>query len=193
MEHHHGMLSASSEGTGKGSTFKIELPLVTISGPSLQVNCERSLQVSMDRSSRQISRHLSTPVDLESPARWSHVLVVDDTTTNRKILMRALRSDGHEHVDEAKDGKECVNMVMEKGLGYYSLILMDYEMPVMNGPAATELLRQKGFVNPIFGVTGNVLEVDVIFFKSKGANAVMPKPVMLKQIYIAYNNIYSPV
>ena len=58
-------------------------------------------------------------------------------------------------------------------------VLIDYEMPVLNGPDATEKLRAMGFQAAIFGVTGNVMKEDVEFFLSKGADRVVSKPISM--------------
>jgi CheY-like chemotaxis protein len=57
---------------------------------------------------------------------------------------------------------------------------MDFEMPVMNGPSATARLRELGCACLIVGVTGNVLSQDVEYFKEMGADAVLPKPLILE-------------
>ena len=56
-------------------------------------------------------------------------------------------------------------------------ILMDYQMPILIGPDATKRLRGMGCNAFVVGVTGNVLADDVAYFKSMGADAVLPKPV----------------
>lgn len=53
-------------------------------------------------------------------------------------------------------------------------------MPVMNGPAATQNLRQEGCKVVVIGATGNVLSEDVSFFKSSGADDVFAKPLKVK-------------
>ncbi|KAJ1413948.1 CheY-like superfamily, partial [Ochromonadaceae sp. CCMP2298] len=57
------------------------------------------------------------------------------------------------------------------------VILMDFEMPVLNGPSSTRLLREKGCTVHIIGITGNVMKADIDFFKSCGADAVFAKPL----------------
>ena len=57
---------------------------------------------------------------------------------------------------------------------------MDFEMPVMNGPTATARLREMGCRCLIVGVTCNVLPADVAYFKEHGADAVLPKPLVLE-------------
>ena len=84
--------------------------------------------------------------------------------------------------DEAEDGLSAVDKVKAKMVSVlssekqYDAILMDFVMPVMDGPTATQIIRSLGYTGPIFGVTGNALESDVDHFLSKGANAVLAKP-----------------
>jgi CheY-like chemotaxis protein len=59
---------------------------------------------------------------------------------------------------------------------------MDYEMPRMNGPTATSVLRDMGCKVPVIGITGNVLAEDKEYFKSHGAIEVLAKPVSLSQL-----------
>ncbi|KAJ1441023.1 hypothetical protein B484DRAFT_322755 [Ochromonadaceae sp. CCMP2298] len=61
-------------------------------------------------------------------------------------------------------------------------ILMDYEMPVLNGPSATRLLRQQGCMVFIIGVTGNVMRTDIDYFKSCGVDAVFTKPLSKESV-----------
>jgi signal transduction histidine kinase len=90
-----------------------------------------------------------------------HVLVVDDSRLNRKMLLKCLRADGH-ICFEAEDGLEAVAMVKER-IGHatggngkpFDAVLMDFVMPNMDGPTATKEIRTLGYTSPIFGVTGN--------------------------------------
>jgi signal transduction histidine kinase/CheY-like chemotaxis protein len=109
------------------------------------------------------------------------VLVVDDSRLNRKLLCRLFRQSGY-ICDEAEDGLSAVEKVKEKMTSIlssekeYDAILMDFVMPVMDGPTATQIIRGLGYTGPIFGLTSNALESDVEHFLSKGANAVLAKP-----------------
>ena len=86
------------------------------------------------------------------------ILVVDDACMNRKLLCRLLKLHGHT-CTEAQDGQEAVDVIKnaKKGGKRYDTILMDYEMPIMNGPAATRAIRALGCDSFIIGITGNVL------------------------------------
>jgi CheY-like chemotaxis protein len=111
------------------------------------------------------------------------VLVVDDAKMNLKLLMRLVSKKGHK-VDGAEDGAIAVDKAskaMDEGADY-DVILMDYQMPNMDGPTATRILRSKGCNAFICGVTGNVMAEDIKHFKKCGANAVLHKPAKIKAL-----------
>ena len=112
-----------------------------------------------------------------------HVLVVDDSATNRRLLLRWLRNRGH-ICEEAVDGVEAVEMVTNRMSDGKPIdcILMDYEMPRMNGPNATGAIRKMGCDSFVVGISGNVLPEDVALFRNHGANAVLPKPVQFPDL-----------
>merc|ERR1712139_355620 len=103
------------------------------------------------------------------------VLVVEDTISCAKIMAKFLNKNNVDAVC-AYDGEEAVDKIKED-VSKYALILMDNQMPIMNGMEATEKIRKLGYENPIIGVTGNVMDDDVEKFKKKGVNEVLGKPV----------------
>ena len=112
------------------------------------------------------------------------LLIVDDSSLSRKMLCKSLRFAGHE-CDEAEDGLIALNKVKEKlgcsGVGssstmMYDAVLMDTNMPNLDGPSAAKAMRDCGVTIPIFGVTGNGEEKDIEHYKSQGATAVFVKP-----------------
>jgi signal transduction histidine kinase/ActR/RegA family two-component response regulator len=184
VEQHRGTLEATSEGLNKGSKFTLKLPLYHVPGMVSQED-EQSL-ASKDA------------IKSDEPFlcdKGLHLLVVDDALSNRKLLCRLLERQGHK-CDMAENGQVALEMVREKMLSNeepYDSILMDYEMPVMNGPTASSLIRQLGCDAFIVGITGNVLSDDVQYFKSKGANAILPKPVRLsdlENLFVEYQIMY---
>merc|ERR1712127_291164 len=64
----------------------------------------------------------------------------------------------------------------------YDCILVDYEMPVMNGPEACMAVREMGYTGFVVGVTGNLLPEDVGYFMDCGADSVLPKPFKYKDL-----------
>ena len=170
IEQHGGTVRADSQGQGLGSTFTVELPLYSFPVERL---------VTGEASERDTS---SLPDDAQSADLRTmprSILVVDDALMNRKILIRLLERQGHT-CHPATNGLEAVEMY--KTDPTFDTILMDYEMPVMDGPTATQQLRDLGCQAHIIGVTGNVLADDVAYFKSHGADHVLPKPVDLSRL-----------
>jgi len=128
------------------------------------------------------SKHTSAGVPvtvMDEEGGLPRVLIVDDAVSNRKMLSRLLRS-RCKSVEEAADGQEALNKVLESLAsplaGKYDIIMMDFVMPIMDGPTATREMRKAGFTGYIFGLTGNVLVSDIEFFKAHGANYVLTKP-----------------
>ena len=109
------------------------------------------------------------------------VLVVDDSGPSRKVLCRLLRNAGYTCYETA-DGEDFVmkmTQFMQQGQAI-DMVFMDFEMPKMNGPDATQALRDMGVTIPIIGVTGNVLPADKEYFLNHGANAVLHKPLSIE-------------
>jgi CheY-like chemotaxis protein len=127
-----------------------------------------------------------------STTRW-RVLVVDDAAPNRKMLGRLLEREQH-HVVEVENGAVAVDAVQkslstqsqasEAITSSFDLILMDYYMPVMNGPEAVKKIRQLGFTGVIVGVTG-VMDDDINTFVDAGADLVLLKPISLDALWKA--------
>jgi CheY-like chemotaxis protein len=173
VEQHDGTVVASSEGLGCGTTFTMILPLFQVPDDKPKPNLARS-ELSDDTGRRTSRRNHST---------YLRILVVDDSGTNRKLLKRLLHNHGHT-VSDAENGQEAVE-VMDQARNNgqpFDCILLDYEMPVMNGPDACREMRALGCDSFIVGVTGNVMAEDVALFKECGANGVLPKPFKLTEL-----------
>jgi CheY-like chemotaxis protein len=84
----------------------------------------------------------------------------------------------------AEDGVVALAMVKQAiaDENPYDTILLDYEMPVMNGPTAAKEIRAMGCDVFIVGVTGNMLAEDIKYFRSCGADAVMGKPIKIASL-----------
>eukprot|EP01036_Dinobryon_divergens_P062144 gene62144-biopygen47610 len=83
---------------------------------------------------------------------------LDDAAMNRKMLCRLLEGRCDDTV-EAEDGViavEKMRAAMETG-SPFMMVLMDYQMPNMDGPTAAKMMREMGYEGPIIGVTGNTL------------------------------------
>jgi len=180
VKQHEGTLEATSSGLGLGTTFSLRLPLycsVSISGPSVTPSSDMVTHKTFFSS-------LATSAVEANEKRPMRLLIVDDVLSNRKLLSRLLSHHGHQ-CDLAGDGEEAIRMIteaLEAAVPYHS-ILLDYEMPVMNGPDAAKEMRRRKF-EPCFiiGVTGNMLPDDVNYFRECGANAVLAKPFQYAKV-----------
>jgi CheY-like chemotaxis protein len=192
VEQHGGRLRVESGGLGKGVTFTAELPLfrsvsqgdvtgsrTRLNGLGVSFSTAQSDPDSTSYAHRANSAH--SMIVAAAPPSSRRLLVVDDSALNRKMITRLLSAKDHT-CEQAGDGEAAVQKYLEmvEHGEPPDAILMDFEMPVMNGPTATARLRKLGCACLIVGVTGNVLSQDVAFFKEKGANAVLPKPIVLE-------------
>ena len=195
-EQHSGRLSVASEGLSKGAVMLLELPLYRKQVPcaSLMAMLGRpSASQSDDSAATALMQvHRQCSVDSAAPTIATErtrgisyarrVLVVDDALSNRKMLMRLLKARGF-LCEQAEDGQQALDMyraLRDRG-EHVDTVVMDYEMPVMDGPTATRTLRQQlGCTCLIVGVTGNLLPDDVDHFKRQGADAVLGKPLNVK-------------
>lgn len=136
---------------------------------------------------RVVSRYLSgeeAPKQQgEEPApdfSGHRILVVEDNELNREIAQEVLQGMGTE-VETACDGAEGLRMFKESEAGYYDAVLMDIQMPVMNGYQATKairgLLRPDAATVPIIAMTADAFAEDVTASKAAGMTAHLAKPL----------------
>lgn len=112
--------------------------------------------------------------------RDRRVLVVEDNDDNREIVTEILKEEGM-LVDEAHDGIEAVDKIKRSDPGDYDLILMDIEMPNLNGYEATKIIRnlnRKALTTiPIVAMTANAFEDNKKKEVACGINAHLTKPI----------------
>jgi hypothetical protein len=171
---HFGKISVSSNGEGQGSTFTVEVPLHVVESDDVTPNQELDNMLEIERSQ---SQDAVVAIDETSPL---YILVVDDAASNRKMLIRLLEKKGHECVD-AEDGAEGVMKFRTSAAEgrVFEVILMDYQMPEMDGPAAIKVIRSEGFRGFIIGLTGNIACSDKEIMMEAGADFVLEKPFNL--------------
>ena len=103
----------------------------------------------------------------------SRVLVVDDGPENRELVSLVLAEHGL-WVEEAENGKVAVDKVQETA---FDLILMDMQMPVMDGYEATRTLRARGVITPIVALTANAMKGYEAQVLEAGCTAYLTKPI----------------
>jgi len=119
-------------------------------------------------------------------------LIVDDVAVCRKMLCRVM-SVRFESVEEATDGLDALHKVKASihQDTPFDVILMDFQMPIMDGPTATREIRGCGFHGILIGVTGNVLPEDLQIFLDSGINYVFTKPLDLEHFDRIFNMIFQ--
>ena len=117
--------------------------------------------------------------------KGKRILVVEDNDLNREIAIEILRAEGC-IVDEAENGYVAVEKIANSKVGYYELVLMDIQMPVMDGYEAVTKIRElenKGLANiPIIAMTANAFEEDRKKAIEVGMNAHIPKPIDIDKL-----------
>lgn len=152
-----GTIEVTSE-LGKGSEFTVTIPL---SIPSLtEVEEEQDIFI--------------------YDFKGRHVLVVDDNELNREILVEALREEGF-FVEEAIDGSFAIEKLRDSPPGTYDLVILDLQMPVMDGYETTKIIRNfkdpKVAQIPIVALTADALPEEKTNAFNCGVNAYLVKPV----------------
>ena len=113
------------------------------------------------------------------------LLLVEDNEINREIA-RTLVEEMGIAVEEAVNGREAVNTISGSPEGYYSMILMDIQMPIMDGYEATRAIRSLGREDvksvPIVAMTANAFEEDVRSALRAGMDAHFSKPVDFEKL-----------
>lgn len=115
----------------------------------------------------------SGPVRPQQPDRPMQILLVDDAPINQTLVIGLLQPYGHE-VTVASDGQEALDLVAQRP---FDVILMDLEMPRMNGLEATRVLRSRGCKTPVVALTGHEREEWTRRCVDAGMDKFLSKPV----------------
>ena len=121
----------------------------------------------------------------KSKLSGKHILLAEDNDLNAEIAMELLGEEGL-LLDRAANGVTCVQMLKKADPGYYSLILMDIQMPVMDGYDATRKIRKledpKRASIPIIAMTANAFAEDRQRALDAGMNAHIAKPIDMNKL-----------
>lgn len=121
-------------------------------------------------------------------------LLVEDNELNMEIAREILGEEGV-IVEEAEDGSIAVERLLEKGPGYYDLVLMDIQMPIMDGYEAARRIRafeDPVLANiPIIAMTANAFEEDRKKVLEAGMNAHIAKPIDVKRLLDTLEEVFA--
>ena len=148
---------------GEGTEVHVMLPL------KLKRNCEAG--------------HRPGPVDKDTPNRVLHILLAEDEASNAVGIKVLLQMCGHE-VSVVQNGKEAIEQLEQNN---FDLILMDIQMPLMNGIEATQAIRSSEKLGvkkniPIIAMTAYAMSGDREKFLASGADGYLGKPFKLQNL-----------
>ena len=172
----------AAEGTGLGLT--IAKSLTEIMGGTIEVISElgkgTEFTVTIPLSIPQLTEIEEEQDIVIYDFKGRRVLVVDDDELNREILVEAMREEGFV-VDEAIDGSFAIEKLRDSQPGTYELVILDLEMPVMDGYETTKIIRNfqepKVAGLPIVALTADALPEEKNKAFDCGVNAYLVKPV----------------
>ena len=166
-----GSISAKSE-KGKGSTFIVDLPLKLVNHEPAPV--------------------AETPDETELPdGGGARILLVEDIEINRMLAETILEDSGFA-VESVPDGCDAVEAFASHPEGYYDLVLMDIQMPVMNGYEATRAIRamerEDAKTIPIIALSANARDEDKRMSMQSGMNHHIAKPFDVANLISTVND-----
>jgi CheY-like chemotaxis protein len=164
---------------GEGSTF------------TFTIRCKA--QTAMDLQAQSADDEI-VPEDYNFSGK--RCLLVDDIEINREIVIELLSGTGLA-METAENGKEALDKFIASEIGYYDTILMDMQMPVMDGCTATEEIRMLDRDDareiPIIAMTANVMQDDIRHTRESGMNAHLSKPIELETLLNVLSDHLQPV
>ena len=175
-----GSLTVDGE-PGVGSTFTVSIPVAEMTLQDL-VDPQEIAALAKERADSAMSGGL-----IRLPSNQS-ILVVDDGEGNRRLIEVVLKRAGAKVVC-ASNGLEAIEAIAEQD---FAIILMDMQMPVVDGYTATKRLRAAGLKTPIVALTGNAMKGDRERCLAAGCDDFVTKPVNIDQLleviasYIGY-------
>ena len=165
-----GAITVRSE-VGTGSVFTVTMD----TGPSNTV-ANRELPSCTVR-----DHYNPSPIPVDRDLSAAHILLAEDGPINRKLIGLILENAGA-HVTCAENGQAAVDLTQKDS---YDVILMDMQMPVMDGYAATSRLRALGVSAPIIALTAHAMSGDEEKCRAAGCSAFLTKPIDSDALVIA--------
>ncbi len=185
----------SAEGEGSTFVFRVRLPLAVPSSVSIN-------KVGKDHAQ---SSHTSQPSPDSSPSKRLQILLAEDSTINQMVILETLGSQPKTadwQITIANNGEEAVEAVRTTT---FDLVLMDVQMPQMDGLAATTIIRNREKNEqselslpksadsarakhlPIIGLTAHASQADAAMCREAGMDDVVTKPINFDKFYAAIN------
>jgi len=163
---------------GSGLGLYISLNLAQLMGGKVTVSSEKlkgsefTLSIPYQQSDLLVQQPKTEQKDIKEHFNGS-ILVAEDTLPIQIIVRRILENMGIE-VTIAENGEEAVNLLEKQS---FDLILMDMQMPVMDGIEATKIIKQREIQTPVYALTANVFDKVREKFELAGCSGFLSKPI----------------
>ena len=152
---------------GKGSSFIFEIDLVELSD-----NLPNPPSVLIIQEESPLEKDINALVG-------KRILVAEDNFINQEIILGLLENSQIE-IDIAEDGEEAIELHKKN---HYDLILMDIQMPILDGYSATEEIRKRDKEIPVIAITASAMKEDIAMSLKVGMNDHLNKPIEVKRLY----------
>ena len=197
FEREHNTTKSGIQGTGLG--LAITKNLVQLLGGTLTYNSmlgigtEFTITFKAKKAEEVPVTHKESSTLLPE-LKGSRILVVEDNIINREIARELLEEEGF-IIEEAEDGTIAVDMLEKNGKDYYTFVLMDIQMPIMNGYTATRKIRSSYNTDianvPIVAMTANAFTEDRKNALDAGMNEHVAKPLDIDILIEVLNRVYK--
>ena len=176
-----GNIQVKSE-QGEGSTFRICLPLTSKDSLNKEATFQPApLQALPSNSSSSDSSQKSSQTTIPQLPSGTRILLCEDGETNRTLMTHLLNRGGCK-VTTAENGLEGVEAI-EKNPDGFDLVLMDMQMPVMDGYTAAQAIKTRGYTKPIIALTAYAMRGDEERCLASGCSGYLTKPLDINKFF----------
>ncbi|MDZ4785741.1 MAG: response regulator [bacterium] len=154
---------------GMGSSFKVEIK----TGPLDKVQFLSPIELERTKYTETSS------LDIKIERLSGRILIAEDNVDNKKLLEFYFKKSGADFLI-VDNGQEALNKAL---IEPFDIVLLDMQMPVMDGYSAAKKLRDRGFVKPIIGITANNMESEVKKCLNAGCDLVLGKPYNWNKLF----------